>query len=196
MADRGTELYDHARANGVTFRYLTFDEGYGGKPEFLRQLAAREQLYVAEVPRTVSPVGSAPSVRDRSLLIARHGRGRGRAVPRLDAGQHGDGASECRISPPLDAGLERPGLDASFRIKDTQKGPMVWEVKHVMLVPKDENGLPAEPLHLILARNVRDVLAVKFFVSNRGTRYAGERTLARVAFSPLARGTLFRGPED
>ncbi len=31
---------------------------------------------------------------------------------------------------------------------------MVWEVKHVMLVPKDENGLPAEPLHLILARNV------------------------------------------
>ena len=63
-----------------------------------------------------------------------------------------------------------PGLKdqdwTRFRIKDTQKGPMVWEVKHVMLVPKDENGLPAEPLHLILARNVRDVLAVKFFVSN------------------------------
>jgi hypothetical protein len=53
-----------------------------------------------------------------------------------------------------------------FRIKDTQKGPMVWEAKHVMLVPKDENGLPAEPLHLVVARNVRDVLAVKFFVSN------------------------------
>ena len=43
-------LYDRARANGVSFRYLTFDEGYGGKPEFLRQLAVREQLYVAEVP--------------------------------------------------------------------------------------------------------------------------------------------------
>ena len=54
----------------------------------------------------------------------------------------------------------------SFRIKDTQKGPMVWEIKHVMLVPKDENGLPAAPLHLIVARNVRDVLTVKFFVSN------------------------------
>ena len=32
--------HDHARINGVTFRYLTFgQEGYGGKPEFLRQLA-------------------------------------------------------------------------------------------------------------------------------------------------------------
>jgi hypothetical protein len=28
-----------------------------------------------------------------------------------------------------------------WRIKDTQKGPMVWEVKHVLLTPKDENGL-------------------------------------------------------
>ncbi len=31
MADRAA-LYDRARANGVSFRYLTFDEGYGGKP--------------------------------------------------------------------------------------------------------------------------------------------------------------------
>ena len=48
----GLQLYDRARRNGVSFRYLTFDEGYGGKPEFLRQLDARGQTYVAEVPRT------------------------------------------------------------------------------------------------------------------------------------------------
>jgi len=31
------ELYDRARGNGVVFDWLTFDEWYGGKPEFLRQ---------------------------------------------------------------------------------------------------------------------------------------------------------------
>ncbi len=68
----------------MTFRYLTFDEGYGGKPEFLRQLAAREQLYVAEVPRTFTGWLNAPYVTDRPYR--RHGRGRGRAVPRLAPG--------------------------------------------------------------------------------------------------------------
>src|SRR5438477_92997 len=32
------ELYDRAAANGVRFAWLTFDEGYGGKPGLLRGL--------------------------------------------------------------------------------------------------------------------------------------------------------------
>ena len=44
------ELLDRERANGVMFRYLVFDEGYGSKPEFLRELQTREQRYVVEVP--------------------------------------------------------------------------------------------------------------------------------------------------
>ena len=46
------ELLDRARGNGVVFDWLTFDEGYGGKPEFLRELAGRGQTFVAEVPKT------------------------------------------------------------------------------------------------------------------------------------------------
>jgi SRSO17 transposase len=171
------ELYDHARANGVSFRYLTFDEGYGGKPEFLRQLAAREQHYVAEVPRTFTGWLSAPYVTDRPYR--RHGRGPGRAVPRLGAGSAAAQSVEHHLH-------WTPGLKdqdwTRFRIKDTQKGPMVWEVKHVMLVPKDENGLPTEPLHLVVARNVRDVLAVKFFVSNAAAE-TPVKELLHVAFS-------------
>lgn len=171
------ELFDHARANGVSFRYLTFDEGYGGKPEFLRQLAAREQLYVAEVPRTFTGWLSAPYVTDRPYR--RHGRGRGRAVPRLGSGSAGAQSVEHHLH-------RTPGLKdqdwTRFRVKDTQKGPMVWEAKHVMLVPKDENGLPAEPLHLVVARNVRDVLAVKFFVSNAPPE-TPLKELLHVAFS-------------
>lgn len=35
------ELYDRARANGIEFAWLTFDEWYGGKPGFLQALDGR-----------------------------------------------------------------------------------------------------------------------------------------------------------
>ena len=53
-----------------------------------------------------------------------------------------------------------------FRVKDGEKGPMVWECKHVMLTVKDADGLPGERLHLVVARNVLDPEEMKFFVSN------------------------------
>ncbi len=171
------ELYDRARANGVSFCYLTFDEGYGGKPEFLRQLDARGQAYVAEVPRTFTGWLDAPYVTDRPYH--RHGRGRGRAVPRLVAGSAAAQSVEYHLNwtPEL-----KDQAWTRFRIKDTQKGPMVWEVKHVMLVPKDENGLPGKPLHLVVARNVRDPSEVKFFVSNAPPE-TPVKELLHVAFS-------------
>jgi SRSO17 transposase len=44
------ELYDRARGNGLTFSWITFDEDYGGKPEFLGGLTGRGQRFVGEVP--------------------------------------------------------------------------------------------------------------------------------------------------
>ena len=79
-------------------------------------------------------------------------------------------------------GLKDQDWTRHLRIKDTQKGPMVWEIKRVPLVPKDENGLPARALHLIVARNVRDILDVKFFVSNAPPE-TSVRELLHVAFS-------------
>ena len=69
-----------------------------------------------------------------------------------------------------------------WRIRDGAKGPQVWECKHVWFYPKDENGLPGEPLHLLSARNVLDPSEIKFFISNApaGTSVG---TLLRVAFS-------------
>jgi SRSO17 transposase len=155
------ELYDRARANGVSFAYLTFDEGYGGKPEFLRQLDARDQPYVGEVPRSWTGWLEAPQVTERPFR--KHGRGPGRTTPRLVAGSTPPHSVEYHLNwtPEL---KDQPWT--RWRVKDTQKGPMVWETKHVMLVPKDEQGLPGQPLHLIVARNVRDTPEVKFFVGN------------------------------
>lgn len=155
------ELYDHARRNSVSFAYLTFDEGYGGKPEFLRQLDARGQHYVAEIPRSFTGWLEAPQVTERPFR--KYGRGRGRTTPRLVAGSTPAHSVEYHLNwtPTLkDQSWTR------WRIKDTHKGPLVWETKHILLVPKDEQGLPDKPLHLIVARNVRDTSELKFFVSN------------------------------
>lgn len=48
-SDIALELYDRARAHGVHFDWLTFDEWYGTKPAFLRALDRRGQNFAAEV---------------------------------------------------------------------------------------------------------------------------------------------------
>jgi SRSO17 transposase len=172
----GLELYDRAIANGLHFDWLTFDEGYGGKPEFLRELSARGQNYVAEVPRSFSGWLKAPRVVTRPYHRGR--RGRGRAVPRL--------ASGSRPARRVDALLEDRVLRAQpwqpWRVKDGDKGPMVWECKQTFLTIKDEKGLPGPRLHLLIARNVLDRDEVKFFVSNAPVQ-TGVGALLLVAFS-------------
>ena len=43
---------------------------------------------------------------------------------------------------------------------------MIWEVKHLRFSPVGADGLPGDPLHLIVARDVLDPAELKFFVSN------------------------------
>src|SRR5437763_1649342 len=50
-------------ANGVRFDWLTVDEWYGGKPEFLRGLEDLGQLYVCEVPRNLPCFPTMPKYR-------------------------------------------------------------------------------------------------------------------------------------
>jgi len=46
------DLLARSERNGWRFDWLTFDEGYGSKPEFLKVLDLAGQRYVGEVPRT------------------------------------------------------------------------------------------------------------------------------------------------
>jgi SRSO17 transposase len=170
------ELYDHAVAHGVHFDWLTFDEGYGGKPEFLREVSARQQHYVAEVPRNFSAWLKAPRVVTRPYHRGR--RGRGRTNPRLASGSR----PARRVDALLKNRVLRDQPWQPWRVKDGEKGPMVWECKHTFITVKDETGLPGERLHLIIARNVLDPNEVKFFVSNAPPQ-TGIGALLLVAFS-------------
>jgi hypothetical protein len=59
---------------------------------------------------------------------------------------------------------------------------MVWEVKHSRFIPRDEDGLPGEPMHLIAARDVLNAAETKFFVSDAPPEVPVS-TLLLVAFS-------------
>lgn len=170
------ELYDRAVANGVTFAWLTFDEGYGSKPELLRELSARGQAFVAEVPRSVTGWLKAPRVVTRPYHSG--GRGRGRTVPRLASGSR----PARRVDELLKDRVLRDQPWQRWRVKDSGKGPVVWECKHTFVTVKDANGLPGQRLHLVIARNPLNPTEMKFFLSNAPLS-TSVGTLLRVGFS-------------
>jgi len=158
------ELLDRALNNGVGFAWLTFDEYYGSKPQFLHELTRRNQHYLAEVPVTF-----------RGWLKPTRFRNKGRSL-RVQR------SSSCVSDLRRYSSALRDQPWQRFRVKDGEKGPMVWEVKPIRFFPQLEDGDPGRPGHLIVARNVLKPDEVKYFVSNAppGTRL---QTLLLVAFS-------------
>ena len=106
------------------------------------------------------------------------GRGRGRKVPRLASGSPG----ARRVDELLKRGELRDQPWQRGRVKDGEKGPMVWEVRHCRFTPNDEFGRPADPNHLIVARDVLDPSVIKFLVTNALPETPAQRMLL-VAFS-------------
>ena len=176
------EQYRRAVGNGVRFRWLTFDEGYGGKPPLLRELDAMGQDYVAEVPRDFRVWTRSPQVLHRRHPRDLHQPGRPRRYPRLKVKNNPTVPVEnvLRYAPAM---RQQPWV--KYHVKDGTKGPMVWEVKHLRVYLKDEHGLPAgggRPYHLLVARNVLNPGEVKYFISNAGES-TPVATLLLVAFS-------------
>jgi SRSO17 transposase len=151
------ELYDRARANGVSFAWLTFDEGYGKSPAFLEEIRSRGQQYVAEVPVLFTGWLSPPQVLSTTLS------GRQRKVAKLIPGSRPalSVADHLKLSPAL---RDQPWQ--AWRVKEGAKGPMVWEVKHAWFYPRAKDGRPLEPVHLIVARSVLEPEKLKFFLAH------------------------------
>jgi SRSO17 transposase len=169
------ELYDRAASNGVTFDWLTFDEGYGKSVGFLAALRDRKQQFVAEIPVTFRGWIRPPRVTTRRRSRIGRPGAPARVVagsrPFLSVRDHLEQSPELRDQP-----------WRRFHVKDGEKGPMVWEVKHVWFYPNGTDDLPMAPLHLIVARSVSEPDKIKFFVADapRDTPLA---VLLHVAFS-------------
>jgi SRSO17 transposase len=154
------EQIERATANGVRFDWLVFDEGYGGKPEFLRQLEERGVHYVAEVPRNFMCWPTLPKYHSlqRPFAAKRADNAAARGKPFLRQDWH-------------TARLDRQTLPAQ-----------AWKVKAAQVYLRREDGLPTDRTYwLIVARNA-ETGEVKYFVSNAPPRTA-LKLLLKVAFS-------------
>lgn len=165
------ELIDRSVSNAVEFGWLTFDEGYGGKPPFLQALQQRGHRYVGEVPKTFRGWVYRPE-----LLQGRRSRqaGRPRRFPRL-----ADSAAPAQPVEQLAAMIDMRSKQ-TFHVKDTHKGPEVWHVGCLPFFPQFD-GRPGSVHWLIVA-----IPALggdpKYFVSNAASGVPLE-AIVHVAFS-------------
>jgi len=98
------ELLDRAASNGVHLEWITADSWYAEKPDFLAGLEQRRCRYVVEIPRALRGWLYDPGNRPRHPA---------RGVEEL-----------CQHARQMTCQEWTP-----FRLKDTDKGPMVWQVK-------------------------------------------------------------------
>lgn len=168
----------------------TFDELYGRDGKFLDGLEQRGQVFVAEVPVTFHGWVAKPRVLRGGPQPC---RGRRKNYPRLARRRPSSEVQHLlRYSPEFrDQSWQR------YRIKDTQRGPEVWEVKWARFWRKGEEGLPGRRHCLIVARNVLTG-ELKFFVSNRvpGDQGVTLRWLLRVAFGRWSVESCFREAKE
>jgi SRSO17 transposase len=149
---------DRAQSNHVRLDWLTFDEGYGMIPEFVRGLDDRKQRFVGEVPKSLS-------------CLAVSGAGSRPAAP--VKGQRAEDV--VRHSP---AFLKQPWLQV--KLSRQTVAAQVWEVKAAQVWQMQNKEWSRRTYWLIWARNVATG-EEKYFLSNAPLQ-AKLQTLLRVAF--------------
>jgi SRSO17 transposase len=146
---------------------------------------------VAEVPTNFHGWMKKPRVLRCGKLSS--GRGRKKKYPRLAAGQPPSAVQNLLRYSPVFQGQRWQ----RYRIKDTTRGPEVWEVKWTVFWRKGSNDLPSRRQCLIVARNVLTG-EVKYFVSNRVPGEDGMtlQRLLRIAFGRWSVENCFRQAKE
>ncbi|MEE9132515.1 MAG: IS701 family transposase [Gemmatimonadota bacterium] len=146
------DLLKRSLADGVKLRWLTADEVYGSVAEFRDGVADRGLIYMVEVSSALPGWSHRPAVEAPGVYL----QGKSRVHPRL-----APGAPRARAVSKL---WKRGGPSWQlFRVKDTQKGPVVWEVRESIFYPS-RRSVPTDPVRLLVARNVLSG-EVKYFLS-------------------------------
>jgi len=186
------ELIDRALDNGIGVAAWAVDELYGRDSKFLDGLEERGQVFVAEVPTNFHGWMQKPCVLRSDPKTSRKS-GRRKKFPRVARRRRSSQVRHLlKYSP-----VFRQKRWQRYRIKDTDKGPQVWEVKWSRFWRKSEDGLPSRRQCLIVARNVLSG-EVKYFVANRvpGEKGISLRWLLRVAFGRWPIESSFRQAKD
>lgn len=152
------EQIDRASGNGVKFDWLTFDEGYGMCPGFVRGLDERQSRFVGEVPRTFSCLA----------VNRRAGRPeaetKGRAAEEVVRGARAFRCQPWRV----------------MRLQRQTREDQVWRVKAARVWMSSGAGWSEGTYWLLWACN-DETGEEKFFLSN-GAEDTPIETLLKVAF--------------
>jgi len=158
------EQIGRAVRNGIRVSAWTFDEFYGRGREFLDGLQELGQNFVGEIPCDFTGWLQEPRVLLHPGPRKRHQGGSPRRYRRLSR----KSLPACAVrhlvtySPVFRRQKWQP-----LRIKDGEKGPLVWEVKHARFYRRQgSDGLPGPAHTLLVARNVLDPEEIKYFLSN------------------------------
>ena len=134
------EQLDRAAEAGIRFSWVTADEWYAQKPAFIEGLRQRGLRFVLEVPRNFSLWLHDPSSTPKTPA---------KPVENL-----------LRYSRKM---MTQPWR--RYYVKDTDKGPLVWEIKMLPCwIPREKGAIG--PQWLVVARNVLDPNELKYFISD------------------------------
>lgn len=182
------ELVDRSLAAGIVVKAWTFDEFYAREGAFLDGLKARGQTFVGEIP-----VNFHGWLKKPQILHVGPKRCRPTKHPRVARRR-----PSCEVRNLLKySPVFQKQTWQRYRIKDTDKGPEVWEIKWAEFWRKEKHGLPGRRHSLIVARNVLTG-EVKFFLANRVPGEGGVtlRWLLRVAFGRWSVESCFRQAKE
>jgi SRSO17 transposase len=178
-------------SNGIRVAAWTFDELYGRDTKFLDELNQLGEAFIGEIPGNFHGWLNRPKVIRAAPKSTKNGRPR--RVPRVRKAYASRRVDNLTTYSPVftEQRWQR------YRIKDSDRGPEVWEVKWALFWRKTIDKLPAKQHTLIVARNVRTG-EVKYFLSNRAVGRNGVtlRWLLRVAFGRWAIEACFRTAKE
>lgn len=157
-----------ALGNGLRFDWIGFDEGYGGKPWFLRGLEELGVTFIGEVPKTFRCFSVPP--RYKSLQ---------RPYVAKEAQNLAQGGKRFRGK-----------KWKRYRMRHKTVGDSIWEVKAGRVYMSVEGECHDRDYWLIVARNI-GTGEVKYFISNAPLRTSLKRML-EAAFSRWGIEHLFR----
>lgn len=196
----GLELLARAEVNGWSFDWLSFDEGYGGKPAFLRKLDGAGVRFVGEVPSnfscrpgrrrtalTAAAVFAQPGVRQRAARSFRVAHQTGPAAvwqaKAVDVALGSDPRPRYRLI----VARNRETGEVKYFLTNAPKriglrrvlaaGFARWHVEHVFRVAKSEFGLThfEGRSYVSLKRHLALCLVVLAFVALFTERLRGEK---------------------
>lgn len=185
------DLIRHSIGKGICVCAWTFDEFYGRDSKFLDALDALNQAYVAEIPSDTKLWTSHPGVVGQRPTKAAKGRRRKVAWAR----RHPTACAVRNLA--KYSSKFRQQTWQRYRIKNTEKGAEVWEVKWLHVWRKTGEKLPSKQQTLIVARNVRTG-EIKYFLSNQVTGRDGVtlRSVLSIAFGRWSIEACFRTAKE